>query len=211
MNETQQKGLITEMQVQLACIKNGINVYIPLASDSRCDLIIEINKKLYKIQIKTSKVTESNTGICFNTCSNRMNHSEGNIRQKYDKEDVDFFATFYNNNVYLVPIELCQGTKRTLLFENKQRNGTMVYFIEDYELNKMINNLKNNTNILSEVNNGFVIQIDMETNKEIKRYGTYSEASRAIGKKDAGVGHISQAARGMRKSAYGFYWKLVTE
>lgn len=209
MNITQQKGLITEIQVQLKFVQAGINVYIPLANDSRCDLIVEINKKLFKIQIKSSRLTENKTGIVFNTCSTRMNHTEGNIKQKYNQEDVDFFATYYNNQVYLIPIELCQGTQRTLVFKNQKQNGATVYFIEDFQFEKIIKNIQeeNSNNYLTKTT--YVSQIDIKTNKKIGQYQSYAEASRAIGKGNAGTSHISQAARGERKTAYGYIWKLI--
>lgn len=211
MNETQQKGLTTELQVQLKLVQRGLDVYLPISYDSRCDLIVNILNKLYKIQIKTSRLTETGTGITFNTYSSRMNHTDGNIKQKYSTEDVDFFATIYNDELYLIPIQDCQGNQRTLTFNNQKTNGSTVYFIEDYQVDKIIQSLESGKEISKENLKTYVVQIDKDSNEILNKYTSNSEASRAIGKGSAGAGHISQVIQGKRHTAYGYIWKSVTE
>ena len=61
-------------------------------------------------------------------------------------EEIDYFATYFNNKCYLVPIEECSSEK-TLRFEppaNGQRVG--ITFAEDYELEKQITKLKGGSN-----------------------------------------------------------------
>ena len=80
LNETQLKGLTTELQCQLYFTQLGYNVSIPIAQDCRYDMIIDVNDILYKIQVKTSRPNDSGSGgLLFNTVSCRMNHTEGNI------------------------------------------------------------------------------------------------------------------------------------
>lgn len=211
MNETQQKGLITELQVQLKLVQKGLDIYIPVSYDSRCDLIVNVLNKLYKIQVKTSRLTETGTGITFNTYSSRMNHTDGNFKQKYSVEEVDFFATIYKDELYLIPIQDCQGSQRTLSFNNQKTNGSTVYFIEDYQADKIIQLLKDNKKISKENVKTYVAQIDKNTNEILNKYTSNSEAARAIGKGSAGAGHISQAVQGKRLTAYGYVWKNITE
>lgn len=73
----------------------------------------------------------------FNCKSTNVN-SKGNTYHRYTKEQIDYFATFWNNKCYLVPVEEC-STEKTLWFNhpaNNQRNG--VSMAEDYELIKII-------------------------------------------------------------------------
>ena len=45
------KGKITELQVAEAFLKLGYQVSLPLLADARYDLIVDINNKLYKINV----------------------------------------------------------------------------------------------------------------------------------------------------------------
>lgn len=52
-----------------------------------------------------------------------------------------------------------------------------------------------------------VNQIDKKTGKIINTFASCEEASRAIGTR--GSDHISQVCRGLRKSAYGYFWQYA--
>ena len=56
MNETKQKGLITEIECELAFSKLGILLSKPIAEDSRYDYIADLGNNLLRIQCKTSSV-----------------------------------------------------------------------------------------------------------------------------------------------------------
>ena len=51
------KGEITEQQVAIEFLKLGYLVSKPLVQSSRYDFIVDVNHKLYKIQVKTSTPT----------------------------------------------------------------------------------------------------------------------------------------------------------
>lgn len=207
LNETQLKGLTTELQCQLFFTQLGYNVSVPIAQDCRYDMILDIDKKLYKVQIKTCKPNDSMSGgIIFSTVSCRMNHSEGNIKVKYDKEDVDFFGTFYNEKVYLVPIELCQSTEKRLV-ENRSTSNQIVDFLEDYEAIKVIQRIMNNQNLSVREERKAVKQYDLEGNY-INSYNSYMEAARSLGVYSTSASsHIGDVVKGRRQSAYGYVWK----
>ena len=94
----QEKGLITEKECELAFTKFGCLVSLPNYYHSRYDMIIDIENELYKIQVKTASLTESQKGILINTCSHGRSQVEGNHKRLYSSEEVDFFATYWNNN-----------------------------------------------------------------------------------------------------------------
>ena len=137
-----------------------------------------------------------------------MNHSEGNIKIGYEKEQVDFFMTVFDNKYYLIPIEICGKAGKTLSF--KQSNNNNATLLEDYEADKVIENLNND--FLYQKNSGKkqIAQYDKTTLTLIKIFDSLGEAAQAIGKDPKTCrGHISEAARGKRKTAYGFVWKII--
>lgn len=213
MNETQQKGLKTELQVQLALVDRGIDVYVPISYDSRCDLIFQENNQLFKVQVKTCRLNNNSTGIVFNTCSSRRNYSEGNIREKYTRNEVDFFATSYKNEIFLVPIGLCLGTERRLNFSYCLTNRNALV-MDDFKLDKILNDIRNNKTIEEieqSVSHEYIVQLDLETGQEIKRFKSYTEAAKELGKGECAANNIGRVIRGERKTAYGFLWKKIVE
>ena len=139
MHETQQKGLITELQCQLYFSQKGLIVSVPTCQDSRYDMIVDIDGTLIKIQCKTCRL-KSKTGITFNTRSCRINCSNKKISQSYNKNDIDYFATFYNDKIYLVPVEICGESTKTLSFKLSVYNECSL--ISDYEADKIIENIR---------------------------------------------------------------------
>lgn len=72
----------------------------------------------------------------FDTCSQTTNTKE-TTRRTYNKEDIDYFCTTFNNKVYLIPVEDC-STGKTLRL-NPPQNGQLNYNkAEDYELSKIL-------------------------------------------------------------------------
>lgn len=141
MLTSKQKGNLTELKCLTRFVELGYAVSLPYGENSRYDLIVDYNGKLLKIQVKTSKLvqgTEENPEcIEFATCSIRYN-SEGSKRIYYTKEEIDYFATVWENVVYLVPVEECSSSKkiRFCLPKNGQRVG--ITFAEDCTIEKVL-------------------------------------------------------------------------
>ena len=135
MNITKQKGLITELQCQLAFSNLGFTVSQPINEDSRYDFIVDINNNLIRIQCKTCSVLEDETGITFATRSNRSNTKETTHRQ-YTKNEIDYFYTYYDGNSYLVKVEetSCQ---KTLRFSNPSNNNN-INWANDFLLEEVL-------------------------------------------------------------------------
>ena len=133
------KGEITELQVAQAFLSKGIQVSKPLVSDSRYDFIVDINHTLLRIQVKTCNLENLSDGfISFKTCSTHTN-TKRTVVHSYSKEDVDYFATYYNNNCYIVPVEKV-GTREFRLRIAPTKNGQVknINFAEDYLLGKFL-------------------------------------------------------------------------
>ena len=207
MNETKQKGLLTELRCQTFFTELGYNVLIPLGEDCRYDMIVDIDNHLIRVQVKTSHLKDNEKGIEFSTRSTRVN-SNNVISKKYTKDEIDYFATWWENKVYLIPVEEC-GVSKTLMFENKLVNQHSVSFINDYEAQNIIDNFIL-TNTSKEVKERKIYQYDLENNLIATWDSCHQAAIEGLGdvKKNS---HISQAVNGQRKTAYGFFWsdKLI--
>ena len=135
-------GEITEQQVAIEFLKLGILVSKPLVQSSRYDFIVDVNHRLYKVQVKTSTPKENNAYIQFATSTSHTN-TQGTLNLTYSEEDVDFFATMYENQCYLVPQNECGKRAQRLRLVptlNGQTKGVM--FAKDYHLEDVINALK---------------------------------------------------------------------
>ena len=110
----------------------------PIISDSRYDFIADINGKLIKIQCKTAH-PEKNDIISITTSSKNWNNG---IRHYY-KEDIDYFYTYYNNQSYLLPINIIsdkQRNKNIRLGKKEQyhSNNLNAIYGDDYTLEKIL-------------------------------------------------------------------------
>lgn len=109
---TQYKGTITELQVATYLLSLGYNVSQPLTQDSKYDLIVDVDHKLLRLQVKTSRINEKTHGLSIKfNCRSTTNNVRECKQRYYSDEDVDFFATWWNNQVYLVPVAECSAEK----------------------------------------------------------------------------------------------------
>lgn len=130
-------GEITEQQVTLEFLKNGILVSKPIVPSARYDLIADINNNLYKIQVKTCKLKE-NSYLDFATSTSHTN-SQGTKNISYTSNEVDFFATIYNSQCYLIPFDLCgKRAQRLRIIPSKNNQTKGILFAKDFKLEDMI-------------------------------------------------------------------------
>lgn len=122
---TNQKGLITEMEVVLHLIKLGYSVSQPLNADSRYDFIVDTGKNLIRIQVKTAHLsTKAVDSIEFKCRSiTGRGASQGIKSSLYSEEDIDYFATYWNQQVYLIPVNECSANKTLHLKREKIRSN----------------------------------------------------------------------------------------
>ena len=130
-------GEITEQQVAIEFLKLGILVSKPLVQSSKYDFIIDVNKHLYKIQVKTCTLKEESY-LEFATATSHTN-TKGTINLHYSNEDVDYFATIYNGQCYLVPYDKCGNrTQRLRLVPTKNGQTKGITFAKDFLLQDII-------------------------------------------------------------------------
>ena len=55
-------------------------------------------------------------------------------KHKYTKQDIDYFATIWNDKVYLIPVEECSLEKTLWLETPKELSTARLALAKDYEL-----------------------------------------------------------------------------
>lgn len=141
---TKQVGNLTELQCAARLYELGCAVSIPFGNSEKYDLIIDINDKLYKVQCKHSSEYFNDNGeleyIKFKTTW--QSHNKNSWTQyKYQENEIDFFATFYNGECYLIPQSECSTEKRLRLKPPKNKQTKGVSFLSDYNAVERIKTL----------------------------------------------------------------------
>ena len=144
MNDTKKKGNLTELQCMTAFMKEGYQVSIPFGEDSRYDFIADVNDKLLKIQCKTCHELLDEEGqvtaIHFKCIRQTGNCATKWARAKYEANEIDLFATFYQDKCYLVPLRECSNEKTLRIVPPKNNQRIGVSFLKDYEMSEVLKN-----------------------------------------------------------------------
>ena len=135
---TNQIGAITELEVLLYMTKLGYTVSIPYGDKERYDQIWDINGKLIRVQIKTANPIDDVESAILVYCYSTSNGK----KHKYTKDEIDYFATYWKNKVYLIPVEQC-STQKILRFSapNTITNLKIVNWAKDYEVEEVLKQL----------------------------------------------------------------------
>lgn len=142
---TKEIGNLTELQCITGLYELGCDISLPFGNSQKYDLIIDWNCNLYKVQVKHSTPNYSTDGqIEGYTFKTRWqgHNSNGYTQTRYTKKDTDFFATFFDGNVYLIPVEECSGDNKKLRIippKNGQKIG--VNFAKDYLAKEVLSKL----------------------------------------------------------------------
>lgn len=139
MDYTQTIGTSNEMQCMLAFINLGYTCSVPFGNSAKYDFIVDINGKLLRIQCKSSNyVNDSKDAFYFDTTTSTVN-TKGVKRYTYTSNDADYFATSFENKVYIVPINECTGTGKTLRITPPKNGKTDYVKASDYLIQKLFN------------------------------------------------------------------------
>ena len=144
VKNTKKIGNLTELQCATRLYELNCAVSIPFGNSEKYDLIIDWDNKLYKVQIKHANVhydENQNEDYFTIECRWHGHNMQGYTHNKYTEQDVDFFATFYNNECYLIPLKECSNLKTLRIKppKNNQKNG--ICFLEDYKASEVLKQL----------------------------------------------------------------------
>lgn len=135
MDYTQVLGNINELNCLMSFIQLGYECSIPYGNGAKYDFIVDLNGQLKRIQCKASHYTNDHGTITtdsfsFSTTCSTSNTKETK-RHKYSSDQIDYFATHFNGNTYVIPVDEC-STNKTLRFV-PPKNGVKNYNkAEDY-------------------------------------------------------------------------------
>lgn len=141
MNYTQSIGNITELKCLLKFIELGYECSIPYGNGAKYDFVADVNGKMLRIQCKSANAIKSQhsdkiDAFSFSTVCSTTN-TQKTIRHRYDETQIDYFATVFDERVYLVPVSEC-STSKTLRFIPPANNNKNYNKAEDYEIEKII-------------------------------------------------------------------------
>ena len=143
---SKQKGNLTELQCLTAFYEQGCHVSLPYGENSRYDMIVDVNGKLLKVQVKTASLRkEDENAIEFSCRSTRVN-SQGTISNKYTPDEIDYFATFWKGVCYLIPVTECSVSKTLRFAPPKSGQIKGISFAKNYELQTQLNKIKGGSN-----------------------------------------------------------------
>lgn len=135
LNENLIKGQIIELKVQIELLRYGFDISIPSYNASKYDLIADTGSELLKIQVKKS-ISNSNSSFTFQ-CTTQNVKSSTKSKHKYTNDEIDYFATVWNDKVYLIPVDET-SLQKTISFNDETYLAKNIlanyYRLEDNEL-----------------------------------------------------------------------------
>lgn len=137
MKDTNITGAISETKILLWCIENNIAVSFPYGDKERYDQIWDVNGRLLKIQIKTARPLDEKREVIEFNCYSISNGK----RKVYSKEEIDYFAIWFNNEVYLVSVEECSTSKKLRFVDSLDRAkyASKTNWAKDYLAKEVLN------------------------------------------------------------------------
>lgn len=137
MNYTQSIGNVVELKCLTKFIELGYECSIPYGNGAKYDFVVDINGELLRIQCKSCSHPRRNgvidtNAIQISTVSQTTN-TQKTVRHTYSKKQIDYFATCFNDKVYIIPVEEC-STSKTLRFTPPSNNQSQYNKAEDYEI-----------------------------------------------------------------------------
>lgn len=134
---SKQKGNIIEMSCMLYFMKLGLTVLTPYGDCNRYDFVLHLDDKFLRIQCKYPILSADKTSILLNGRSS--NKQNGKIcNHSYTDKEIDYFATFYNDNCYVIPVNDINTWKKLRLTKPKNNQMKNVCYLEQYEATKML-------------------------------------------------------------------------
>ena len=126
LKNTSKLGDTTAAKILSKCIENNIKVFLPFGDGYKIDQIWLYKNIIYRVQIKTSRKIQGKDGIVFNGYS-----VSNGIKHRYTEEDIDLFATYWDNQVYIVPVQN-SSLDIKLWFTTKSNEKDKMKFAKDY-------------------------------------------------------------------------------
>lgn len=144
MEDTKRIGNLTELQCITKLYELGFAVSIPFGNSEKYDAIIEKDNKLLKIQIKHANPHINDLGeidYISIKCTWQGHNQNGYKIHKYEDSEIDYFATYFNNECYLIPQKECSNSKILRIKNPKNNQIKAINFLKDYNAKEVLKNL----------------------------------------------------------------------
>ena len=130
-------GNLGELKVIEVCLKNGVQVFMPFGDGSVVDMILLVNGKCLRAQVKSSR-TGANGKITFGTASSKSTRTNGG-RHQYTETDIDIFI-FYSyvyDEVYVMDVKDAPRSGIILRHDDPKVKLSTMRFTKDYPFEKI--------------------------------------------------------------------------
>jgi prevent-host-death family protein len=130
------RGAVAELAVELAATKLGIPVLKPVAEHGRFDMGFEIGDQIYRVQVKTARLTRNDTVLVICLHTSRTTPA-GYVRTRYQPGEIDLVAAYSPEleRCYLLEAPLIVDRNAIQLRLEPPRNGQRagINLASDYE------------------------------------------------------------------------------
>ncbi len=140
--DAKKKGNLTEMQCMSAFMSQNCGVSIPFGDNSKYDFIADVDGCLLKIQVKTASVSKKDENAIRFSCRSTHLNCKGVQNVRYTKDDIDYFATHFNGQCYLVPVVECSVEKVLRFKSPKSGQQKGITYAVEYTLEKQLSILR---------------------------------------------------------------------
>lgn len=105
--DTKMKGDIAEIDVQSKALKLGWEVLVPIGDRLPYDLVVVVNNKFVKLQVKSAWLSEKE-GVYLIDVRRTKTNRRVMKRKKYTEDDFDFAIIYIQdlNVFYVMPIKI---------------------------------------------------------------------------------------------------------
>ena len=123
MLDSNAKGLIAELEIELAAVRLGVPILKP-QEHSRCDIAFDLGGRIWRVQCKWGRLSEHQDVVIVHTGTQRRS-AAGWIRTTYDETQIDLFGVYCSelDRCFLMPVTKAAGQHQLHLRLRPARNG----------------------------------------------------------------------------------------
>jgi antitoxin (DNA-binding transcriptional repressor) of toxin-antitoxin stability system len=141
----QVKGAVAEQAIVLAATKLRVPVWKPVAEQGRVDLVLEIAKRLVRVQCKWGRLSPQRDVVIAKIGGSWLSPS-GYVSSTYSEEEVDLFGIYCGelDRCFLLPASLLAGKHEIWLRRTPTRNGqkSCITLADDFDFDGAVAQLE---------------------------------------------------------------------
>ena len=135
-----QIGNLGELKVIETCLRNGIQVFTPFGDGNVVDLVLIVNGKCLKAQVKSTQTGENDGIMTFNISSSKSTRTNGE-RHHYTANEIDIYLlySYVYDEVYLIPFKDAPSSSVMLRHDIPKKVLSTMRFTKDYQFENIFN------------------------------------------------------------------------